>query len=74
MSHIFHIAPYHYFIFLVFWMVDHWLSLAHVYKNKWQSRFTKCVTINYSTFNNMKFRLQIKLKVDFFLVTRMFIF
>jgi hypothetical protein len=45
-------------------MVDHWLSLAH--KNKWQSGFTKCVTIDYSTFNYMKSGLQIKLEIIIF--------
>jgi len=55
-------------------MVDHWHSLAYVHKNKWQSRFTKRVTIDYSTFNYMKFGLQIMLEIDFFLLTRMLIF
>jgi hypothetical protein len=55
------------FSFTFFWMVDHWHSLAYyVYKNKLQSGFTKCVTIDYSTFNYMKSELQIMLEIDFF--------
>lgn len=53
-------------------MVDQWHSLAH--KNKWQSGFTKFVTIDYSTFNYMKSGLQIMLEIELFFVTRMFIF
>ncbi len=62
MSHIFHIAPDHYFIF--FGLLDG-RSMA-LSKNKWQSGFAKCVTIDYSTFNYMNYGLQIMLEIDFF--------